>query len=1090
MADRRNLLGTSAVLVGLGSALIAGTGVASADSGDTGGARQGDRGAGASTSNDASPSSGARGHRGPSGAQGGTGAEAPAPAASVRGGRSAAPAVDAEIPVDVSKNVSPAVAAAADAAPAPAAPAAAAPSEAVVEVPAPAPQPAVVAPAVASTAAAGTIAAEVAPVAELVVAPHRGSAVVTADAPAAAAAAAPVAVAAPVPAPAASVVEVLSSLGLLGSGGAVAATPALTSWTGQLADPEPASVVGTSLAAAAGPDPKLPGLPTNQVSGVQVGHSQLKMPGSFIGDTVAADWYFPTQVDGSVNAQGVIWLQHGFGATNVFYSALAQELAVKTNSIVVAPTLSSIPFTFSGSWLNGEGSQQAAAAIMLDPNRTELVKSAQAAGFTGNVDQLKGKFVMSGHSAGGGFASAVGADYVNEGSTAQDANLLGVVMFDGVSNGAFGTGFTDEVAALVGAGKPIYQIAAPAQIWNAFGATTNQLLAANPGAFDGVVLVGGSHVDSMLGVNSVFDTVLQLVAGFVPAGNTAATYALSTGWINDFYAGATPQNPQYGLYAGANQQIIFGNAAGIALPTPTLNQIGPVAGVLKSFTDVVFKLFGIPPTPEVNSGSNGVNSYKAPPKTNGVTGVKLGSSDLVIPSGNGYNAPSDWYFPTQADGTVAANGVIWLQHGFLGFKAWYGDLAQALAQETNSIVVVPQINWFDPAFSGEAAADMFTGTRPALNISANAAGFQGTLPEKFILTGHSAGGRFATTAAAGTVANGAAKDLLGVVMYDGVTSGQTFTDQLAALAGAGIPDYQIAAPAQRWNAWGSATEQMTLLYPNRFNGVMIDNGSHTDSVAGSSAWGDIGEVGSAIFVKPSPPGGQQAVRTFATGWVNDFYAGLTSTDPQPKYGIYGNPNTGGFVPDQPIVMGQAGATTLPAPPKVDPALYGNGQPWFEQASVKQFFAIGLVNTKAVYTFDPAKGTIKVQNSGNYFGPNGPASNITGSAVPVNASNTRLNVGFFFGSPNDREPGNYTILDWGTLENGKIVGGKGLADVPNRWVIVSDPTGSSGYILTGDQFFSTKYPDAYNALLTRAKQLGVTGRITPTQQFASSSAATV
>ena len=91
-----------------------------------------------------------------------------------------------------------------------------------------------------------------------------------------------------------------------------------------------------------------------------------------------------------------------------------------------------------------------------------------------------------------------------------------------------------------------------------------------------MVLVGGSHVDSMLGVNSIFDTVLQLVAGFVPAGNTAATYALSTGWINDFYAGATPQTPQYGLYAGANQQIIFGNAAGIALPTPTLNQIGPV----------------------------------------------------------------------------------------------------------------------------------------------------------------------------------------------------------------------------------------------------------------------------------------------------------------------------------------------------------------------------------------------------------------------------------------------------------------------------------------------------------------------------------
>lgn len=862
----------------------------------------------------------------------------------------------------------------------------------------------------------------------------------------------------------------LAGLGLLGSGGAVAGTPALASWTGQLADPQPAAVVGTSLAAAAPPDPKLPGLPTNGVSGVQVGHSQLKMPGSFVGDTVAADWYFPTQVDGSIKAQGVIWLQHGFGATNVFYSALASELAAKTNSIVVAPTLSSIPFTFSGSWLNGEGSQEAAAAIMLDPNRTDLVKSAQAAGFTGDTAQLKGKFVMAGHSAGGGFASAVGADYVNAGTPVQDANLIGVVMFDGVSNGAFGGGFTKEVNALVGAGKPIYQIAAPAQIWNAFGATTNQLLAANPGRFDGVVLVGGSHVDSMLGVNSVFDTVLQLVAGFVPAGNTAATYALSTGWINDFYAGATPQTPQYGLYAGANQQIIFGPAAGIALPTPTLNQIGPIGGALKSFTDVIVKLFGIPPTPEVNTGSNGVTALVSPPKTNGVTGVKTGTADLVIPSGNGYNAPSDWYFPTQADGSVQANGVIWLQHGFLGFKEWYGDMALALAQETNSIVVVPQIFWFDPAFSGEAAAALFTGTRPALNVSANAAGFQGTLPQKFILTGHSAGGNFATVAGAGTVDNGAAVDLLGVVMFDGVSREGVFAPAWTKLNSSGIPDYQIAAPPQSWNAWGNTTEELAQLAPGQFIGTMIDNGSHTDSVAGPSAWADLGEVFSTLLVKPSPPGGKEAVRTFATGWVNDLYAGLLPSDPQPKYGIYGNPNKGTYVANQRIVMGEAGATSLPAPPPVDVNKYAGT--WYEQGSVKQFFAIGLVNTKAVYT-PQQDGTIKVENSGNYFGPNGPQSNITGSAVPVNSpTNTRLDVGFFFGQPRANEPGNYWILDY---------------DPNYKWVIVSDSTYTSGYILTRDQTI----PEVeYQALLDRAKQLGVKGRITPTQQFPSSAATTV
>ena len=36
----------------------------------------------------------------------------------------------------------------------------------------------------------------------------------------------------------------------------------------------------------------------------------------------------------------------------------------------------------------------------------------------------------------------------------------------------------------------------------------------------------------------------------------------------------------------------------------------------------------------------------------------------------------------------------------------------------------------------------------------------------------------------------------------------------------------------------------------------------------------------------------------------------------------------------------------------------------------------------------------MENSGNYFFNNGPQSSITGSAVPVNAYNTRLQVGFY------------------------------------------------------------------------------------------------
>jgi hypothetical protein len=106
--------------------------------------------------------------------------------------------------------------------------------------------------------------------------------------------------------------------------------------------------------------------------------------------------------------------------------------------------------------------------------------------------------------------------------------------------------------------------------------------------------VGGSHVDSVLGVSPFLDGVLQLVAGAVPPGNTAGTYTLSTGWLNDMYAGATPLAPQYGIYAAANQQIIMGNAAAVALPTPTANQTTALGSVLKSLSDFIFGVTGIP----------------------------------------------------------------------------------------------------------------------------------------------------------------------------------------------------------------------------------------------------------------------------------------------------------------------------------------------------------------------------------------------------------------------------------------------------------------------------------------------------------------
>ena len=82
--------------------------------------------------------------------------------------------------------------------------------------------------------------------------------------------------------------------------------------------------------------------------------------------------------------------------------------------------------------------------------------------------------------------------------------------------------------------------------------------------------------------------------------------------------------------------------------------------------------------------------------------------------------------------------------------------------------------------------------------------------------------------------------------------------------------------------------------------------------------------------------------------------------------------------------------------------------WYEVGSVKQFFSIGLVNTKAVYSLNP-DGSIRVENSGNYLFNNGPESSIVGSALPVDPANNKLNV-TFFGPASPTPPGNYWIVD--------------------------------------------------------------------------------
>jgi lipocalin len=678
-------------------------------------------------------------------------------------------------------------------------------------------------------------------------------------------------------------------------------------------------------------------------------------------------------------------------------------------------------------------------ASLFEGDRPVLAASAEAAGYAGDAGAFTGKFVLAGHSAGGGFVTAVAADYAAHNPTSAD--LVGVIMYDGVARGAFdgSDSFAAQVAELDARSIPVYQVAAPAQLWNAYGATTNALVATDPGRFRGAVLTGGSHVDAIVGNDPSVDIVAQQVTTWSLPANAVAARLLTAGWINDLYAGVAPDDAHYGFYAAANHPILLGDAAATPLPSPVANMWSAGEWRLAAELAAIGGLTGFDPGLEVDSGDNGLSGAVIPPQSNSVTGVRTGNSALAIPAGpRGFMTSANWYFPTQADGRVAANGMVWLQRGESGDEAEFAALAIGLAGQTNSIVVAPLISSFEiptrpegflgSAVMQEAVAAMMLGDRGALAVSAAAAGYQGVLPEEFLIAGQRLGGGFAVDVGALTVDNGTAKDLLGVVMIDGIADSDQFPRASAKLDSLGIPVYQIASPPQAANHWGRTTEQLVALHPDQFVGVQFDDGSAPD-----------------------------AVSTLATGWMNDMYAGYGPTNP--VYGFYGNPNDGTYVPNQQIVMGATGVSVLPAPPPVDINQYAGS--WYEQGSVKQGSSIGLVDVKVVYTLEP--DGIKVDSSGNY-GAGGPAWSITGSAVPVNAFNTRFSVDFS-GEPAGDEPGNYWILDY----------------APDySWAIVGDPTGSSGTILTRERFISES---EYDALVARAYRLGVRRTITPTAQSA-------
>jgi pimeloyl-ACP methyl ester carboxylesterase len=269
------------------------------------------------------------------------------------------------------------------------------------------------------------------------------------------------------------------------------------------------------------------------------------------GYVVPADWYIPATAEPPTR---MIYLQHGFLAAGPWYSYTAATLAEQTNSIVVAPSLTSNFFACDACWLGAPPMHQAVADLFENEN-TALADSLAATGYTGSLPQ---QVVLVGHSLGGGLVAGT-AGYMVDNDTV--GKLRGVVMLDGV-------GLDDTMTASlrkVPLGIPIYQLAAPSYFWNQNGVGSAALQEARPDRFIGVVLEGGSHVDAMQGGNFIIQFSQQLVAGFSRPQNVEAAKILMVGWINDMFActmfACTEDN---GIYADPGEEILIDTPAGQA----------------------------------------------------------------------------------------------------------------------------------------------------------------------------------------------------------------------------------------------------------------------------------------------------------------------------------------------------------------------------------------------------------------------------------------------------------------------------------------------------------------------------------------------
>jgi len=260
--------------------------------------------------------------------------------------------------------------------------------------------------------------------------------------------------------------------------------------------------------------------------------------------------------------------------------------------------------------------------------------------------------------------------------------------------------------------------------------------------------------------------------------------------------------------------------------------------------------------------------------------VESASNTLTLPCGSsGTSVAANWFFPVDAEPA----GLIWMQHGFARNKDVVADLSAAFARR-GYVVVAPTLGSFSGCAintpemrAAVAEAVLDTGPTSALQQSADTAATSlgrtpAPLPDRFVLSGHSAGGALAT-AAAGIVASdpdpAQRERLAGVVLLDPVENGSAMTDALATLDDVAV--LTVSAPPDSCNAQASGTAVL-LTERTGFVGVTLSTGCHCDAEGATTNF-------LCTFTCGTPStDNANLLKTMAADWADDMLRGERVND--------------------------------------------------------------------------------------------------------------------------------------------------------------------------------------------------------------------